>query len=146
MPPMREGRVLIATVASWALAGVIGVAMTTALILRSVGWISAGEEEERIVDGMACGRRSVLPSVSPVCSGSVRPYAVGEAFIAAGLVMLALTMEPHRLGWQSSRRRLDVWRGRPSGGQRCDVAGSCVARPLRNRALPDCGMAGDPGA
>jgi len=97
--------VLIATVASWALAGVVGVAMTTALILRSVGWILP----ERKASGswmawLVVGFGAAFGLAGMLWVGA--PYAVGEAFIAAGLVMLALTMEPsdsdgsrHVVGW-----------------------------------------------
>jgi diguanylate cyclase (GGDEF)-like protein len=97
--------VLIATVASWALAGVIGVAMTTALILRSVSWILP----ERKGSGswmawLVVGFGGAIGLAGMLSVGG--PYAVGEAFIAAGLVMLALTMEPtdsdgsrHVVGW-----------------------------------------------
>ena len=96
---------LIATVASWALAGVVGVAMTTALILRSVGWILP----ERKGSGswmawLVVGFGAAVGLAGLLWVGA--PYAVGEAFIAAGLVMLALTLEPtdsdggrHVVGW-----------------------------------------------
>jgi len=97
--------VLIATVSSWALAGVVGVAMTTALILRSVGRILP----QRKASGswmawLVVGFGAAIGLAGLLWVGA--PYAVGEAFIAAGLVMLALTMEPaesdssrHVVGW-----------------------------------------------
>ena len=97
---------LIATVASWALAGVVGVAMTTALILRSVGRLLP---EKKKGSGawaawLVVGFGAAIGLAGLLWVGA--PYAVGEAFIAVGLVMLALTMEPagsdggpHVAGW-----------------------------------------------
>ena len=96
---------LIATVASWALAGVVGVAMTTALILRSVGWIlPESKGRGSWMAWLVVGFGAAIGLAGMLWVGA--PYAVGEAIIAAGLVMLALTMEPtdsdsgrHVLGW-----------------------------------------------
>ena len=96
---------LIATVASWALAGVVGVAMTTALILRSVGWIVPERKGRGLwMAWLVVGFGAAIGLTGLLWVGA--PYAVGEAFIAAGLVMLALTMEPtesdssrHVVGW-----------------------------------------------
>ena len=96
---------LIATVASWALAGVVGVAMTTALILRSVGWILPEKKGSGSwMAWLVVGFGAAIGLGGLLWVGA--PYAVGEAFIAAGLVMLALTMEPsesdgsrHVVGW-----------------------------------------------
>jgi len=97
--------VLIATVASWALAGVVGVAMTTALILRSVGWILPERKGSGLwMAWLVVGFGAAIGLAGLLWVGA--PYAVGEAFVAAGLVMLALTMEPtesdssrHVVGW-----------------------------------------------
>ena len=96
---------LIATVASWALAGVVGVAMTTALILRSVDWIlPESKGRGSWMAWLVVGFGAAIGLAGMLWVGA--PYAVGEAIIAAGLVMLALTMEPtdsdsgrHVLGW-----------------------------------------------
>ena len=96
---------LIATVASWALAGVVGVAMTTALILRSVGWILPERKGRGSwMAWLVVGFGAAIGLAGMLWVGA--PYAVGEAFFAAGLVMLALTMEPtdsdssrHVFGW-----------------------------------------------
>jgi diguanylate cyclase (GGDEF)-like protein len=97
--------VLIATVASWALAGVVGVAMTTALILRSVGQLlPEGKGRGSWAAWLVVGFGAAVGLAGLLWVGA--PYAVGEALIAAGLVMLALTMEPvdsdggrHVAGW-----------------------------------------------
>ena len=83
---------LIATVSLWALAGVAGVAMTAALILRSAARLFP---ERR-------GSASWVAWLV-ICAGGViglagfalggTPVALGEALIASGLVMLALVME-----------------------------------------------------
>ena len=96
---------LIATVASWALAGMVGVAMTTALILRSVGWILPEKKGSRSwMAWLVVGFGAAIGLAGLLWVGA--PYAIGEAFIAAGLVMLALTLEPtdsdgsrHVVGW-----------------------------------------------
>ena len=96
---------LIATVTSWALAGVVGVAMTTALILRSVDWIlPESKGRGSWMAWLVVGFGAAIGLAGMLWVGA--PYAVGEAVIAAGLVMLALTMEPtdsdsgrHVLGW-----------------------------------------------
>ncbi|MBD3856403.1 MAG: hypothetical protein IFK92_07735 [Acidobacteria bacterium] len=96
---------LIATVASWALAGVVGVAMTTALILRSVGWILPERKGRGSwMAWLVVGFGAAIGLAGMLWVGA--PYAVGEAIFAAGLVMLALTMEPtdsdssrHVFGW-----------------------------------------------
>jgi diguanylate cyclase (GGDEF)-like protein len=96
---------LIATVATWALAGVVGVAMTTALILRSVGRILPKRKASGSwMAWLVVGFGAAIGLAGLLWGGA--PYAVGEALIAAGLVMLALTMEPtdsdgdrHVVGW-----------------------------------------------
>jgi diguanylate cyclase (GGDEF)-like protein len=97
--------VLIATVASWALAGVVGVAMTTALILRSVGrMLPERKGSGSWMAWLVVGLGAAIGLAGLLWVGA--PFAVGEALIAAGLVMLALTMEPsdsdggrHVFGW-----------------------------------------------
>jgi diguanylate cyclase (GGDEF)-like protein len=84
---------MIATVASWVFAGVFGVAMATALILRSIARY-APEQSHRwawwawlfIGVGGAAGLAGLLWIGAP--------YVAGEGLIASGLVMLALIMEP----------------------------------------------------
>jgi diguanylate cyclase (GGDEF)-like protein len=97
--------VLIATVTSWALAGVVGVAMTAALILHSVASILPEKEGSGSWRAwLVVGFGAAVGLAGLLWVGA--PYAVGEAFIAAGLVMLALTLEPtdsdggrHVFGW-----------------------------------------------
>ena len=84
---------LIATVASWALAGVVGVAMTAALILRSVASILPEREERGSWKAwLVVGFGAAVGLAGLLWVGA--PYAVGEAFIATGLLMLALTLDP----------------------------------------------------
>jgi diguanylate cyclase (GGDEF)-like protein len=96
---------MIATVASWVFAGVFGVAMATALILRSVARLVPGNDRWSpwwawflIGVGGAIGLAGLLWIGAP--------YVVGEGLIASGLVMLALIVEPseseerrHFVGW-----------------------------------------------
>jgi diguanylate cyclase (GGDEF)-like protein len=97
--------VLIAAVATWALAGVVGIGMTTALILRSVGRILPERKGSRSwMAWLVIGFGAAVGLAGLLWVGA--PYAAGEAFIAAGLIMLALTMEPsdsdagrHVVGW-----------------------------------------------
>lgn len=96
---------LIATVASWALAGIVGVAMTTALILRAVAeFLPERKASGSWMAWLVIGFGAAIGLAGLLWVGA--PYAVGEAFIVAGLVMLALTMEPtdsdgsrHVVGW-----------------------------------------------
>ena len=96
---------LIAAVATWALAGVVGIGMTTALILRSVGRILPERKGSRSwMAWLVIGFGAAVGLAGLLWVGA--PYAAGEAFIAAGLIMLALTMEPsdsdagrHVVGW-----------------------------------------------
>jgi diguanylate cyclase (GGDEF)-like protein len=97
--------VLIATVASWVLAGVIGVAMTAALILFFVGrQVSERSGSGSWLAWLTIGAGGAIGFARLQWVGA--PYAVGEALIASGLVMLALVMEPsdsdgrrHVVGW-----------------------------------------------
>ena len=96
---------LIATVASWALAGVIGVAMTAALVLFFVGrQVSERSGSGSWLAWLTIGAGGAIGFARLQWVGA--PYAVGEALIASGLVMLALVMEPsdsdgrrHVVGW-----------------------------------------------
>jgi diguanylate cyclase (GGDEF)-like protein len=96
---------LIAAVATWTLAGVVGVAVTVALILQSLDktqpdkiWGGSWRAWFVVGAGAAAGLTGLLWIDAP--------FALGEAIIATGLIMLALTMEPsdsdgarHVVGW-----------------------------------------------
>ncbi len=96
---------LIATAASWALAGVVGVAMTAALILRDAARLVPAKRGARSwMAWLVIGVGGAVGLAGLLLVGA--PYAVGEALIAAGFVMLALAMEPaeseirrHLVGW-----------------------------------------------
>ncbi|MCG6948241.1 MAG: diguanylate cyclase [Acidobacteria bacterium] len=84
---------LISVVTWWALAGVAGVAMTAVPILWYVARLmpakkGAGSWMAWLVVGMG----AVVGLCGLLWAGA--PFAVGEALIAAGLVMLALVTEP----------------------------------------------------
>lgn len=96
---------LIATVASWALAGVVGVAMTTALILRDAARLAPDKRGARLwVAWLVIGVGGAVGLAGLLWIGS--PYAVGEGLIAAGFVMLAIATEP---AGSEIERRPFVW-------------------------------------
>jgi diguanylate cyclase (GGDEF)-like protein len=85
--------VLIDTVATWALAGVAGVSMATALILRAISQILPGSRQSRSwIAWLVVGAGGALGLAG--VRGIGTPHAVGEALVASGLVMLALLMDP----------------------------------------------------
>lgn len=96
---------LIATVESWALAGVAGVAMTAALILYSVGRLLPERHgRESWLAWLVIGSGAAIGFAGLLVTGV--PFAFGEALVLSGLVMLALILEPRDpegkgpfLGW-----------------------------------------------
>jgi diguanylate cyclase (GGDEF)-like protein len=88
-----EATVLSGTISLWALVGVAGVAMTAALVLRSVARLLPERMASRSwVAWVTVFAGAIVGLTGLVSAGA--PVAAGEALIASGLIMLALVMEP----------------------------------------------------
>jgi hypothetical protein len=96
---------LIATVESWALAGVAGVAMTAALILFSVGRLLPEKHgNESWLAWLVIGSGAAIGFAGILSAGV--PFAVGEALVLSGLGILALILEPRD---QEDERQFIGW-------------------------------------